>query len=550
MAADAVRLKKRYERGVSRQAQYRTKWQTLAEYLLPNRANITRTFSPGTTTTDELFDSEGVADAQTLAHSITGSMVPASSKWLSLVVRAKALNGVKAVQDWLEEVADTTYQAMTQSNFASEFAEAMLDCVVFGTNFLYAEEADPGYLGAFGGLQYKAFPVGQFTIEEDAQGRVNAVFFRYQMPVDAVIKEWPQAAELEELKALTAQQKGDEQVWILHAIYPREQRLPGSMTRDNMPYACCYVLDEKAPTILDESGYMEFPGAGARWQKTAGEQYGRSPAWTALPDIRSLNRAVEVWLAAAGKAIDPPLGVLDDGVMGTLTLEPAGVNVMRERESIWAIESKHRLDIAVELFDRLERKIKQIFFADALRLRMKPDMTATEVMALQEEMLRLLGPTAGRLYDELLSPIVERTVAILARAGQLPPTPRELLEAADADIDIQYEGPLARAQKSADLTAIERFNMHLTNKAAATMDPSVWDVVDHVAQDLHYGAVAGVPSDTLRGKEDIAAMRDQRAQAAAEEKKLQVMAGAAEAAGKVAPLAEVARKSEQPAGKA
>jgi hypothetical protein len=71
-----------------------------------------------------------------------------------------------------------------------------------------------------------------------------------------------------------------------------------------------------------------------------------------------------------------------------------------------------------------------------------------------------------------------------------------------------------------------------------------------VAQDLHYGAVAGVPSDTLRGKEDIAAMREQRAQAAAEDKKLQVMAGAAEAAGKVAPLAEVARKSEQPAGKA
>lgn len=536
--ADALTIKKRWERGVARQSTCRPQWQTLADYILPHRATITHQPTPGSKQTDKLFDSEGHHDAQTLTFSLAGAMLSASQKWFGLTMRQKDLNASKAVADWLEEVADRTYAALNQSNFTSESGECLLDLVVFGTGALFIEEADAGYLGAFGGLRFKAFPLGEYIIEEDAEGRVNALIRRFSMPAAAAAATWPAVAAHPELKSVLVE-RPDEPVWILHGLVPRDARKPTLQTRDHMAVAECYVLDVKVPVLLDEGGYLELPVAVPRWMKTSGETYGRSPAWVALPDIKSLNRAVELYLSAMGKALDPTLLVDDESLLSRLSLAPGALVYREPGSKIEPLESAHRLDYAEHLFDRLERKIKEVFFADALRLRFKPTMTATEVVALQEEMLRLLGPTAGRLYPELLSIVVERSVGLLARAGQLPPTPQELLDAGGGDIDIQYEGPLARAQKSADLLAIERFNQHLGAKAAAKQDLTVWDVVDDVEQDLHYAAIAGVPSNTMRGKEDVAAMRQARADAKAAQDKLAMLAQTAESAGKAAPMLKV-----------
>ena len=56
-------------------------------------------------------------------------------------------------------------------------------------------------------------------------------------------------------------------------------------------------------------------------------------------------------------------------------------------------------------------------------------------------MSRLLGAIYGRLQVELLSPLMQRALAILRRRGEVPPV------ALDGTIvDVDYRSPLARVQ--------------------------------------------------------------------------------------------------------
>ncbi|WP_160123242.1 portal protein [Rhodovarius lipocyclicus] len=58
---------------------------------------------------------------------------------------------------------------------------------------------------------------------------------------------------------------------------------------------------------------------------------------------------------------------------------------------------------------------------------------------------RLLGATYGRLQTELLTPMIARCLAILARRGEVPPV---LLDG--SGVRLCYESPLARVQGRAD----------------------------------------------------------------------------------------------------
>lgn len=551
MPVNTQAIMKGWERGIHRDSQFRNSWQELKSYLAPNHADITQQQTVGSKMTQHIFDSTGAVKASLLASTLAATIWPPSQSTFRLTMRQAALNRFKDVRDWLDEVADITRMAMNQSNHLIELHRTFGEEVVFGTGAMFTEMGDPGYAGAFGGLRYRALAIGTYTVWEDADQRVNELIRKIPMTPAAVVGKWPDSAKHDSLKR-ALDTAPDDPMTVLHSVYPRRDRKPSRQTQKDMPFASCYVLligsdTGQSPVLLAEGGFEEFPYAVSRWDKALGEVWGRGPAWLALPDIKTLNRAVEVWLGTVGKNLDPPLLVDDDAMTGggTLSLEPAAMNVRKPDSKIEPLESRHRLDIAVEAFNRLEAKISETLFADALRLRFKPEMTATEVVALQEEMLRLVGPSAAPLLTDLTSPTIERTVALLDRGGQLPPMPQEL-EDYEGDIDIEYEGPLARAQKSNDLQAIDRTVAYVGNLVATSMKTELWDNLDLDEQVRHYAVVAGSPGPTIRGPEQVGEMRSARQQAEAAQAKMAAMAQGAEALGKAAPALKVMQEAEQP----
>ena len=65
-------------------------------------------------------------------------------------------------------------------------------------------------------------------------------------------------------------------------------------------------------------------------------------------------------------------------------------------------------------------------------------MTATEIMARNADMMRILGATYGRLLHEFIRPLVERGLQILARRGVIDKI------SLHSDAELKYIAPIAQ----------------------------------------------------------------------------------------------------------
>ena len=159
-------------------------------------------------------------------------------------------------------------------------------------------------------------------------------------------------------------------------------------------------------------------------------------------------------------------------------------------------------------------------------------MTATEVIQRNEEKMRLLGPVLGRLQSELLKPMIDRCFNILFRRGQFAPAPDFL---SGQDIEIEYVSPLAKAQKSTELSSITRGIEILGSLANVA---PVFDYINFDALVKHVAELVGVPQKVLKLQSQVNAEREEAAQAAQQQQQMAQMQQVAQAAGDVAPLAK------------
>ena len=260
--------------------------------------------------------------------------------------------------------------------------------------------------------------------------------------------------------------------------------------------------------VVRTGGYNEFPYLVPRWSKATGEIFGRSPSYNALPDIKTLNKAVEIGLKAWAKAIDPPLLVQDDGVIGRVRMTPAGITVIRNDGAVKPLQIGSNWQITDMKENQLRTAIRQAYYSDQLQLQEGPQMTATEVQVRYELMQRLLGPTLGRFQSEFLNPLIERVFGIMFRAGALMTAP-DIIR--DTTIDVEYVGPLARSQRMEEAVAIERLYQLAMN--IAQVDPAIMDNIDHDNAIRMRAKLLGVPKTVMRGTDQVQEMRAAQAEA-------------------------------------
>ena len=88
-------------------------------------------------------------------------------------------------------------------------------------------------------------------------------------------------------------------------------------------------------------------------------------------------------------------------------------------------------------------RIRHTLLADRLGLLSEKEMTATEIIARNADMMRILGATYGRLLHEFIRPLCDRGLQILARRGLID---RIRL---NGDAELKYIAPIAQ------MTALE-----------------------------------------------------------------------------------------------
>jgi hypothetical protein len=186
---------------------------------------------------------------------------------------------------------------------------------------------------------------------------------------------------------------------------------------------------------FDTNPYLIF-----RWNICSGELYGRSPVLRALPDIKTANKVVELVLKNATIAVSGIWQADDDGVINlqNINLTPGSIIPKAVGSSgLTPLSSGANFDVSQLILSDLRDRIRHTLLADRLGLLSDRDMTATEVLARNADMMRVLGATYGRLLHEFIRPLCERGLQILSRRGVIEPI------SLHSDAELKYLAPIA-----------------------------------------------------------------------------------------------------------
>ena len=417
------------------------------------------------------------------------------------------------------------YTAFNRSNFQQEIFELYHDLITFGTAAMFIEEDQDDL------LKFSTRHINEIYITENDKGRIDTVYRKFKITLRAAFQQFGENLS-EEARNKVKKDPFDE-IDILHAVYPRQDFDPTKKDKKNMEFESTYV-EYKNGNELSVGGFMEFPFVVPRYLKASHEIYGRSPAMTALPDVKMLNEMSKTTIKAAQKQVDPPLLVPDDGFLLPVRTVPGGLNFYRSgtRDRIEPLNIGANNPLGLNMEEQRRTAIRNVFYVDQLLLQQGPQMTATEVIQRNEEKMRLLGPVLGRLQSELLKPMIDRCFAILLRNNQFAPAPEFL---SGQDIEIEYVSPLAKAQKGTELSSITRAIEILGSLANVA---PVFDYINFDSLVKHIADLVGVPQKVLKLQSQVNAEREQAAQQQEQMAQMQQLQQVAKAGGDIAPLAK------------
>jgi len=527
----AKNLLKRFDRLKSQRQNWESHWQEVADYMQPRKADVTKSRSKGDKRTELIFDGSPLQSVELLAASLHGMLTNPSTPWFSLRFKQDDMENEDEAKEWLESATETMYAAFNKSNFQQEIFELYHDLITFGTAAMFIEEDDEDI------LKFSTRHINEIYIAENEKGRIDTVFRKFRLSARAALQKF---GDVSTNISMTATKDPYEEVEILHAVYPRSDFDPKKQDKQNMPFESIY-LDAESGDELSVSGFREFPFVVPRYLKASHEIYGRSPAMTALPDVKMLNEMSKTTIKSAQKQVDPPLLVPDDGFMLPVRTVPGGLNFYRAgtRDRIEPLNIGANTPLGLNMEEQRRNSIRNAFYVNQLMMQNGPQMTATEVIQRNEEKMRLLGPVLGRLQSELLKPLIDRAFALILRKNLFPPAPEFL---AGTDIEIEYVSPLAKAQKSTELSSIMRAIEILGSLS------NVAPVFDHINMDKlvrHLADIVGVPQKILKPQSELNAERQQAAQQQEQMQQMQQLQQVAEAGGKIAPLAKALPEEAQ-----
>lgn len=513
-----------YERLKSERAPYETAWRDIRKLVRPNTSDFQSQGSPGDVRTVEMFDGTAMQSNIDLANAVHSFLANPSERnfGIKATAQTRGLNDDPEAVDWMDQVSDiiaSEYQD-DRTMYMASLQECFLD-LAFGNTILNQEwNAEEMH------LSFRACPLALTFFDENKDGFIDRIYRCVEMSRRQIDQKFPKA-EWEGKK----DEKLDKVYHVIHGVYPREdsERQYGREDGRNMPFASCWVLQERK-VLLNEGGYTSFPYHVGRWSKSDDEVYGRGPAINCLPDIRMLNRMEFNLIKAVQKAVDPPLVMPSDGFLVKFKASPGSVNYrdpsVGEFE-VQALEHKGNFPVGMEFSDQKREFIRRCFYADWVKLMPKKErQTAYEVSELVEQGLRMMAPMLGRLQTEQVVPAIQRSYHLLGRAGMFPPPPPSLV---GANIEVDYVSAAARAQAATRIVSYNRLIQNLSILQPAA--PEIMDALDaeFIAQDM--ALLMGVPRKAIRSPEEMAAIKEAKAQEA------QLMA-AAEAAPKVAKAAK------------
>ena len=524
----AEQLIQEYEQELSRRRNFESYWQTLHDYFYIESADVNKTYSQGNELDPSfLWDSTTLECSDVFASGFMNYLTPPTSKWARLRHKDPALAGNKSVGEFFDQVMEEVMYALNRSNFYDQMFPSYKSSGVYGTALLFEEE------DVEDDIRFHNMPLKQCVIVEDARGRVCRYYIEFEYTANQAVTRWGEENIPTDLKEEIKDGKGDSKKHkFLLFIGERYRREIQKTDKKNMRVEAVWVYVEGKQTI-EESGYNEFPAFCHRFDKRPFVPWGFSPGMKALPFARLLNAIAKTNLRTMMKATDPPIAVPHNAFIAPFNMNPRAINVykkdaMQDGKDIFAFGNFGDPNVGLNAVEYYAQKVKTLMFQDTFLAfsNITKDMNNPEIMERINEKMTMLGPAVGRYLDEVISPIVQRTIGILFRRGKLPEPPVDLMMNPGYEID--FIGVLAQAQRRAELNTLVTGLTMMGNMAQFA--PEVLDKIDPDKVTDEVWAITGAPVKVLRDDDEVRQIREGRAQESMQQQEMATLHAGSEIA--------------------
>jgi hypothetical protein len=499
MRLSAEDVLKRHDKALTKKEDFRNLYEECYEFALPQR-NLYDGYYEGKVggqkKMNRVFDSTAINSTQRFANRMQSGIFPPQRKWCRLEPGPDIPEDRKEeAQAALDIYSDKLFASLKQSNFDIAIGEFLLDLSV-GTAVMMVQPGDD-----VNPLNF--IPVPQFLVsfEEGANGQVDNVYRRMRLKGESIMRQWPDAVIPDDLQK-KIDQKPTEDLEFIEATVLDQKR--GDF--------CYHVIHKESKTELVYRRMEESPWIVSRYAKVAGEIYGRGPLITALPDIKTLNKTLELLLKNASLAIAGVYTAADDGVLNPNTVKiipgaiiPVARNGGPQGESLKALPRAGDFNVSQIIMNDLRMSIKRILLDESLPPDNMSARSATEVVERMKELSQNLGSAFGRLINETMIPLVTKILRVMDQRGliDLP------LKVNGLEIKVSAVAPLAMAQSMEDVQNVLQYAQIVQQAGPeAQMTLKTDAMMDFIAEKL------GIPQKIRNTQEERAMMAQQMASAA------------------------------------
>ncbi len=395
-------LQQMYVRALALREPWIRRWTDARRYTMPSTDSDMAT----------LFDATASDAADNLAACMYSLLTPPESLWLTLVPEGPDSPNA--------EIATAALRAnLNESNFYTTVHQCYMDLVTLGTACLFMSENPIGAASAF---SFTAIPMQDIAILP------NAVFHTATMTAVDIIQKYPDWTPPREIMD-KMKQNPEYQLRMVQSLVDTEFT------------AWIDVGGDIENNIVAHGTFETNPYLIFRWAVASGELYGMGPVIRALPDIKTANKVVELVLKNATIAVSGIWQADDDGVinLGNINLTPGAIIPKAVGSSgLTPLTSGANFDVSQIVLKDLRERIRHTLLADRIGLLSDKEMTATEILARNADMLRILGATYGRLLHEFIRPLCDRGLQILSRRGVIDKI------SLHSDAELKYIAPIAK----------------------------------------------------------------------------------------------------------
>jgi len=439
-------IMKRQELAQRKKDEFQQLYQDAYEFALPQRQlyGVWEGGATGMKKMQRVFDSTAINSTQRFANRLQSVVFPPQRKWCKLEpgldIPFERKSQAQAIMDLYGE---KMFAVLRQSNFDIAMGEFLLDLAV-GTACMMVQPGDD-----VAPINFIPVPLFLVSYEEGANGQVDNVYRRMRMKGESIQRQWPDATIPPDLQRKIADKPTDD-VELLEATIFDHGR--GDY--------CYHVIDKVTKSELVYRRKKYSPWVISRYMKVAGEIYGRGPLMTALPDIKTLNKTIELLLKNASLAVAGVYTAADDGVLNPNTVKivpgaiiPVARNGGPQGPALQALPRSGDFNVTQLVINDLRQNVKRILLDESLPPENMSARSATEIVERMKELSQNLGSAFGRLINETMIPLVAKILEVMDERGliDLP------LRVNGLEVKVTSVSPLANAQAMDEVNGALQF---------------------------------------------------------------------------------------------